>query len=171
MLDRKSVENADLIIVTSNSMEAYSSVGRFYDNGDGIYFYLEEFETAKNKCDYIHALSYCEFIYLLFYWCDNNTAEFAYLSEDSINRLKRYRELDFPELSSDFFEFDWYNSLCNFEDIVWQPNFAWGIGTNGELFLLNTEWDIHNLYIRQNSYTDFTIDLDICKKELCVNFF
>ncbi len=169
MRDIQRIEAADLVIISSNEIMTYSSVGRFYDTNDGVFYYLEEFENAKNKGDYLSKLNYCEFIYLLFYWNDNSAKEFAYLSENSANILKSYRELDFPELSSDFFEFHWFNSYCQFENIIWHSDFAWGIGDNGDVFLLNIDWHEHTLYVKQDLFEGVTKTLENIKKEVILN--
>lgn len=169
MNNKLSIEAADLVIVSSNEIITYLSVGCFYDTNDGVFYYLEEFENAPNKGDYLSKLNYCEFIYLLFYWEDNNADEYEYLSKKSADILKSYRELDSPELSSDFFEFHWYNSYCQFENIVWHADFAWGIGDNGDVFLLNTDWDDHKLYVRQNLFNDLSVNLEQIKKEIIEN--
>jgi hypothetical protein len=166
MRDIQRIEAADLVIISSNEIIAYLSVGCFNDTNDGVFYYLEEFENAKNKGDYLSKLNYCEFIYLLFYWNDNSAKEFAYLSENSVNILKSYRELDFPELSSDFFEFHWFNSYCQVENIIWHADFAWGIGDNGDVFLLNTDWDDHKLFVRHNRYHELCVNLEQIKKEI-----
>jgi hypothetical protein len=163
------IESADLVVISSNEITTYLSVGSFYDTNDGVFYYLEGFENAKNKGDYLSKLNYCEFIYLLFYWEDNNADEYEYLSKKSADILKSYRELDSPELSSDFFEFHWYNSYCQFENIVWHADFAWGIGDNGDVFLLNTDWDDHKLYVRQNLFNDLSVNLEQIKKEIIEN--
>ena len=163
------IETADLVIISSNEISTYLSLGSFYDTNDGVFYYLEEFENAKSKVDYLSKLNYCEFIYLLFYWSDNNAKEFECLSENSADILKSYRELDFPELSSDFFEFHWFNSYCQFEDIVWHADFAWGIGHNGNVFLLNIDWHDHNLFVKQGSYQSLINTLEKIKKEVVSN--
>ena len=169
MKNVQSIEAADLVIISSNEIITYLSVGSFYDTNDGIFFNLDEFENAKNKGDYLSKLNYCEFIYLLFYWEDNNAEEYEYLSKNSADILKSYRELDSPELSSDFFEFHWFNSYCQFENIVWHEDFAWGIGDNGDVFLLNTDWDDHKLFVKHNLYHDLCINLNQIKKEITEN--
>jgi hypothetical protein len=166
MRNIQSIEAADLVIISSNEIIIYLSVGSFYNSNDGVFYNLEEFENAKNKRDYISKLNYCEFIYLLFHWYDNNADEYEYLSKNSADILKSYRDLDFPELSSDFFEFHWFNSYCQFEDIVWHADFAWGIGDNGDVFLLNTDWDDHKLFVRHNRYDELCVNLEQIKKEI-----
>jgi hypothetical protein len=169
MINIQNIEAADLVIISSNEVITYLSVGSFYDTNDGIFFNLEEFENAKNKGDFLSKLNYCEFIYLLFYWEDNNAEEYEYLSKNSADILKSYRELDFPELSSDFFEFHWFNSYCQFENIIWHADFAWGIGDNGDVFLLNTDWDDHKLFVKQDLFEGVTKTLENIKKEVILN--
>lgn len=169
MENRQNIETADLVIKSSNELFMYSSLGSFHDANGGVYYYQDQFENANNKNEYIRGLNYCEFIYLLFHWYDQNNTALKVLSNDSVEILKSYRDLDFPELSSDFFEFHWFNSYCQFEDIVWHDDFALGIGSNGDSFLLNIDWHDHNLYVKQGLYKGVINTLENIKNEIISN--
>lgn len=159
-------KNADLVIKSSNDLILYSCLGSFYDTNDGVYYYHDQFENAKNKSKYIEGLNYCEFIYLLFHWRDENIEDFKNLSKDSIKKLEIFLKSDFPELSDGFFEFHWYNQYCQFEDIDWNIDFDRGIGSNGIEFLLSVDWHEHNLYLKQGLYQNLIIVLEDIKNEI-----
>ncbi len=158
--------NADLIIKSTNDLIMYSCLGSFYDTNDGVYLYQDQFENAANKSDYIKRLNYCEFIYLLFYWKDENNEVFTGLSKDLINNLESFISTDFPELSDIFFEFHWYNKYCQLEDIKWNNDFDTGIGSNGIEFILSIDWHEHNLYVKKGLYQNLIIVLEDIKNEL-----
>ena len=167
MVDKQDFTEFDLVIVHNAQVLKFRTLGNFYDTNDGMYYYQDLFENAENKESFINGLNPCEFLYLLFFWSDQECAEIKLLSAKSMDKIQNYRAEGSPELSNDFFEFVWYNSFCEYEDIFWNKDYQWGIACEGELiFLLNTEWEEHNLYVKEDLFDSLTRDLIFFKHEI-----
>jgi hypothetical protein len=166
MNNTNSIESSDLIIVSNNVIKTYLNLGNFYDTNDGIFQYVDDYENSDSKLEFLKKLNYCEFIYILYYWRENNVAEYSNLSFKSKELFSGIYDEDTCELSDIFFEFDWKNPLCDSDKIEWNPEYTWGICPEGNVFLLNFECKTHTLFIISNQFNDLVSMLNQIRIEI-----